>query len=86
MEAQTRQVPEYDESAEVIELPEGEHDTLLHGMVLRKPTCISLFVSGEATYTHIDLRNREWVFVEGLTVNNPHKKGFGISLMEPITA
>ena len=34
--------------------------------------------AGTATFVHIDLQYRDWVFIEGFKVDNPHKNGFGI--------
>ena len=78
VEAATRQIPQYDDYAEIIELPAGSYDTLhTRDGSLSKPL-VYRCTSGQATYTHIDLKHRNYVFIEGLTVNNPNEKGFGI--------
>ena len=78
VEAQTRQVPRYDEHAEIIELAPGTHDTLFtHDGTADRPV-VYRCSSGEAIYTHIDLQGREWVFIDGLTVINFDHKGIGI--------
>ncbi len=76
--AETRPVPHYDDGAEIIELESGTHDTLFtHDGTQDKPV-VYRCSSGKAIFTHIDLKNREWVFVEGLTVINFDHKGIGI--------
>ncbi|MFH0756398.1 MAG: right-handed parallel beta-helix repeat-containing protein [Bacteroidota bacterium] len=78
VEASTRQIPEYGDHAEIIELQAGSHDTLrTHDGTQGKPV-VYRCSSGQASYTYIDLRNRSWVFIEGLTVTNPNENGIGI--------
>ena len=36
--------------------------------------------NGKASFTFIDVRNKQWVYIEGLTVRNPVHDGFGICL------
>jgi len=78
VEAATRQIPYYDCHAEIIELQAGSYDTLhTRDGSVSKPL-VYRCSSGQATFTHIDLNKRNYVFIEGLTVNNPNEKGFGI--------
>ncbi len=78
VEAQTRQIPAYDERAEIIEIAPGTYDTLVcRGGTEAKPI-VYRCSAGTATFVHIDLQYRDWVFIEGFKVDNPHKNGFGI--------
>jgi hypothetical protein len=78
VEAETRPVPEYDENATIIELEAGTHDTLFTRDGSRDKPVVYRCSSGKAIFTHIDMRNRNWVFVEGLTVINFDHEGIGI--------
>ena len=76
--ARTRPVPQYDEHAEIIELEPGTHDTLFTRNGTPGKPVVYRCSSGKAIFTHIDLNNRNWVFVEGLTVINFDHQGIGI--------
>ena len=78
VEAQTRPVPQYNEHAEIIELEPGTHDTLFTRNGTPGKPVVYRCSSGKAIFTHIDLKNREWVFIEKLTVINFDHKGIGI--------
>lgn len=78
LEAQTRPVPHYDENAEIIELEPGIHDTLFTKNGSQDKPVVYRCSGGEAIYTHIDLMDREWVFIDGLTVINFDHEGIGI--------
>ena len=78
VEAETRPVPQYDEHAEIIELEAGTHDTLFTRDGSSQKPVVYRCSSGKAIFTHIDLNNRDWVFVEGLTVINFDHRGIGI--------
>ena len=78
LEARTRPVPRYDENAEIIELKPGTHDTLYTRSGSPGTPIVYRCSSGKAIYKHIDLKGKEWVFVDGLTVINFDHKGFGI--------
>ncbi len=78
VEAATRPIPEYGEYAEIIELQAGQHDTLQTRDGTEDKPVVYRCSSGEAIYTHIDLNNRKWVFIEGVTVSNPNEDGIGI--------
>ena len=78
VEAATRQIPEYGDHAEIIELQAGSYDTLYTRDGSASKPLVYRCSFGQATFTHIDLNKRNYVFIEGLTVNNPNEKGFGI--------
>jgi len=78
LEAQTRPVPHYDKHAEIIELEPGTHDTLFTISGSQDKPVVYRCSKGEAIFTHIDLKDRAWVYIDGLTVINFDHKGFGI--------
>ncbi|MBN3036490.1 MAG: right-handed parallel beta-helix repeat-containing protein [Bacteroidales bacterium] len=78
LEAATRPVPQYDEQAEIIELQAGSHDTLFTRDGFPDKPVVYRCSGGKAIFTHVDLNNRNWVFVEGLTVINFDHEGIGI--------
>jgi hypothetical protein len=78
--AHTRPVPAVNDRAEIIELEPGEYDTLFtKNGSLDKPV-VYRCSRGKATFRFIELKNREWVFIEGLNVINREKKGYGIRM------
>lgn len=78
LEVWTRPIPDYDDFAEIIELQAGNHDTLRTRDGTEDKPLVYRCSKGQATYTHIDLNGRSWVFIDGLSVNNPNKDGIGI--------
>ena len=78
LEAQTRPVPHYGENAESIELEPGTHDTLFTISGSRSKPVVYRCNNGRAIYTHVDLKEREWVFIDRLTVINFDHEGIGI--------
>ena len=76
--AQTRPVPQYDARAEIIELDPGDYDTLFTRDGREDNPVVYRCSAGKAIYTHINLNNRKWVFIEGLTVVNFDHEGIGI--------
>lgn len=78
LEAATRPVPQYGEHAEIIELQAGSHDTLFTRDGYPDKPVVYRCSGGKAIFTHVDLNNRNWVFVEGLTVINFDHEGIGI--------
>ncbi len=78
VEAETRPVPQYDEQAEIIELEAGIYDTLFTRDGSSQRPVVYRCSRGKAIFTHVDLNNRNWVFVEGLTVINFDHNGIGI--------
>jgi hypothetical protein len=78
--ARTRPVPVAGKNAEIIEIQPGKHDTLLTKSGTADNPVVYRCIKGEAIYKYINVQNRKWVFVEGLTVTNTDPDGKGISL------
>lgn len=76
----TRTIPQINASAVIKEIEPGTYDTLHtisgnaeHPVVYRSS-------KGKATFRHIDLRNKQWVYIDGLDVQNTSTDGIGIFL------
>lgn len=80
VKARTREVPQIGNDAEIIELEAGTHDTLFTKSGTANRPVVYRCSKGEAIYNYIDLQNRQWVFIEGLTVKNLNEKGIGIQV------
>lgn len=80
LEERTRPVPHIDSRTEIIELEPGNHDTLSTKNGTADKPVIYRCSKGKATFSFIDLRNRNWVFIEGLTVVNNDRKGNAVCL------
>ncbi|MEO8762717.1 MAG: right-handed parallel beta-helix repeat-containing protein [Ginsengibacter sp.] len=78
--ASTRPVPKIDGTAKIIEIKPGNYDTLRTGNGSAQSPLVYRCINGKAAYTFIDLQDKEWVYIVGLTVNNPVHDGFGIIL------
>lgn len=70
VEVATRPVPVVDESAEIIELLPGVHDTLFTKSGTKDHPVVYQCSEGTATYKFIDLINKDWVYIEGLKIVN----------------
>lgn len=70
VEVATRPVPVVNESAEIIELLPGVHDTLFTKSGTKDHPVVYQCSKGTATYKFIDLINKEWVYIEGLKIVN----------------
>jgi len=78
--AHTRSVPEINSKAEFIDIQPGIYDTLhTKNGSLNKPVVYSCS-KGKATFKHIDLMNREWVYINGLDVKNLSDTGIAIRM------
>ncbi len=77
--ARTRAEPSFN-TGEIIELPPGAHDTLSAKSGTSERPVIYKCSTGTAIYKYIDLRNRQWVYIEGLVVDNIGKEGKGIQM------
>ena len=78
--ARTRPEPVPGRNAEIIEIKPGEYDTLKTISGTSQKPVVYRCSKGEAIYRFIDLQNRKWVYIEGLTVKNPDPRGRGVSL------
>ncbi len=70
VEVATRPVPVVNDSAEIIELLPGVHDTLFTKSGTKDHPVVYQCSEGTATYQFIDLKNKEWVYIEGLRIVN----------------
>ncbi|HEX8039189.1 MAG TPA: right-handed parallel beta-helix repeat-containing protein [Chryseosolibacter sp.] len=75
----TRAEPVFDKG-EIVELPAGAHDTLRTKSGTSGRPVIYRCPAGTAIYKYIDLRNRQWVYIDGLVVDNIEKDGIGIQM------
>jgi hypothetical protein len=80
VECRTRPVPETNSDTEIIEVMPGRYDTLHTKNGTREKPVIYRCSGGEAIFTYIDMNNRKWVYIEGLTVDNRYDEGIGIQL------
>jgi hypothetical protein len=78
--ARTRPVPVVGINADIFDLKPGVYDTLHTKSGSAEKPVVYQCTGGEAIFTYIDVQNKKWVFIEGLTVNNPNEHGFGIQL------
>ncbi len=78
--ARTRPVPVVKKTARIIDLRPGVYDTLHAESGTEKRPTVYRCTTGTATFSYIDLRNRQWVFIEGLNVKNLRQDGIGIQL------
>lgn len=76
----TRPVPVYSSNAEIIEIKSGRYDTLFTKSGSAEKPVVYQCSKGKATYSHIDVQNKKWVFIEGLKVHNLNEHGIGIKL------
>ena len=67
-------------NAKVIEIKPGSYDTLHTISGSAGKPIVYRCSKGKAIFTFIDVREKQWVYIEGLTVINPIHDGFGISL------
>lgn len=66
----TRPVPEITDNAEIIEIEPGRYGTLETKDGISERPVVYRCSGGNAIFTHIDLNNRRWVYIEGLVVEN----------------
>jgi hypothetical protein len=67
--ATTRPVPRIEDNAVVVELEEGSHDVLRPENGTANAPRVYYSADGDAVYDYIDMRNRSWVYLWGITVN-----------------
>ncbi|MBL7761863.1 MAG: hypothetical protein JNL23_00425, partial [Chitinophagaceae bacterium] len=80
IEAKTRPVPKIATDAKVTEIAPGSYDTLYTVSGTSKKPSVYRCSKGKAVFKFIDVTNKEWVYIEGLTIKNPVHDGFGICL------
>lgn len=80
MEVSTRSEPQAPPGAEIVELTPGTFDTLKTKSGTRDRPVVYQCSKGIAIYKYIDLRDKQWVFIEGLIVDNLEKNGKGIQM------
>jgi hypothetical protein len=76
----TRPVPQIGKNTRIIEIKPGRYDTLRTENGTPEKPLVYRCSQGEAIFSYIDLNNRKWVYIEGLTVENKKKEGIGIQL------
>ncbi|MEX2231374.1 MAG: right-handed parallel beta-helix repeat-containing protein [Cyclobacteriaceae bacterium] len=80
VEVRTRPEPIISAGAEIIEMAPGTHDTLFTKSGTKEHPVVYQCTLGTAIFKFIDLRNKSWVYIEGLTVDNLEKDGIGVQL------
>lgn len=80
IEVRTRSIPQYSVNAEIIELPIGTFGILQTKSGTREKPVVYRSSNGNTKYQSVDLRNREWVFIEGIQVENLKTNGRGIRM------
>jgi hypothetical protein len=78
--AHTRPVPVISKNAIIIDIQPGTYDTLNTKSGTAGKPVVYRCNRGEAIFSFIDLRNRKWVFIEGLNVKNLTPRSKGINL------
>lgn len=71
--ARTRPVPS-DAGARVIDLPAGQHEVLQTESGTAEHPVIYRSRDGKAVYTQVDLRDRKWVYLDGLRIVNKESR------------
>jgi len=80
IEARTRPIPNITKNASITEIAPGNYDTLFTKSGSEESPSVYRCSKGKAIFKFIDIQNKECVYIEGLTVNNPLHDGFGICL------
>jgi len=80
VEARTRPVPRVGNNAAIIEIKPGSYDTLHTKSGTADKPIVYRCTKGKAIFKFIDVQNKKWVFIEGLTVKNLATEGIGICL------
>ncbi len=76
----TRPEPVVTAEATVIEIKPGNYDTLYTESGTPESPKVYRCTEGTATFSFIDVRNKKWVYIEGLNVINLKERGKGIQL------
>jgi hypothetical protein len=80
VEARTRPEPVVGKNATIVEIKPGNYDTLHTINGERGKPIVYRCTKGKAIFKFIDVQNKKWVFIEGLTVKNLATEGIGICL------
>ena len=78
--AKTRPEPLITIKATIVEIKPGTYDTLYTENGTALSPRIYRCSEGNATFSYIDVRNKKWVYIEGLNVVNLKERGKGIQL------
>jgi hypothetical protein len=78
--AKTRPEPYVTDKAVIVEIKPGRYDTLFTESGTAESPRVYRCSDGNATFTFIDVRNKQWVYIEGLNVINLNERGRGIQL------
>ncbi len=78
--AQTRPVPYYDQNGEIIDLKPGFYDTLHVKSGKKGKPMVYRCKEGKAVFKSVDLKNKKWVFIDGIHVKNLEKNSRAIIL------
>ncbi len=78
--SRTRKVPAIDSYCEIINIKPGIYDTLKAKSGTSARPVVYTCEGGEASYRYIDLKNKQWVYIKGLKVENLNPEGIGIQL------
>src|SRR5680860_1102599 len=80
VEVRTRPEPIIPAGAEIIEIQPGAYDTLFTKSGTKEQPVVYQCTAGTAVFEFIDLQNKKWVYLEGLTVDNKEAKGIGVRM------
>jgi hypothetical protein len=80
VETHTRPVPSITSKARIIEIKPGNYDTLFTESGISESPVVYRCIKGTATFKFIDIRDKQWVYIQKLAVKNPIHDGFGICL------
>ncbi|MCK5101430.1 MAG: right-handed parallel beta-helix repeat-containing protein, partial [Cyclobacteriaceae bacterium] len=80
IEVRTRPIPQYGNNAEITELSPGSFDTLQTKSGTKEKPVVYRSSQGVVKYKFVDLRNKKWVFIEGIHVENIETDGRAIRM------
>lgn len=78
--SRTRKVPVIDGNCEIININPGRYDTLRTRSGTSAKPVVYTCGGGEAVYRYVDLKNKKWVYIKGLKVENLNPEGIGVQL------
>lgn len=78
--ARTRPVPEIPQTATITNIKPGNYGTLYAQSGTAESPRVYRCPDGTATFSHIDIQYKKWVYIEGLTIVNPEGNGKGIKM------